>query len=75
MCILHAPLVLWDAQVEWGRDLAKGSSVRAFIELPDVGHCPQDEAPDKVNPIVVEWATRMHQEAMGAPTVAAETPA
>jgi pimeloyl-ACP methyl ester carboxylesterase len=24
-------------------------------ELPGVGHCPQDEAPELVNPLVLQW--------------------
>ena len=23
--------------------------------LPGLGHCPHDEAPEKVNPILIEW--------------------
>jgi pimeloyl-ACP methyl ester carboxylesterase len=30
--------------------------VRRFIALPGVGHCPQDEAPHLVNPLIVQWA-------------------
>jgi len=26
-----------------------------FITLPKTGHCPHDERPDQVNPIVLEW--------------------
>jgi pimeloyl-ACP methyl ester carboxylesterase len=25
------------------------------VVLPDVGHCPHDEAPDLVNPILRRW--------------------
>jgi hypothetical protein len=26
-----------------------------FVELPGVGHCPQDEAPEIVNPLIEAW--------------------
>jgi pimeloyl-ACP methyl ester carboxylesterase len=29
--------------------------VEKFIPLVGVGHCPQDEAPELVNPILLEW--------------------
>jgi pimeloyl-ACP methyl ester carboxylesterase len=47
-------------KVEWGRDFAKGTytAVEEFVELPGVGHCPQDERPDLVNPIILQWVQR-----------------
>lgn len=30
-------------------------SVTEFVELPGVGHCPQDEAPEVVNPLIEAW--------------------
>jgi len=41
----------WE-KVEWGRELGRAASVVEFIELPGVGHCPQDEAPQQVNPLI-----------------------
>jgi pimeloyl-ACP methyl ester carboxylesterase len=41
--------------VELGRCLAKFPAVDKFIVLEGVGHCPQDEAPELVNPIVEQW--------------------
>jgi len=29
--------------------------VTEFVELPGVGHCPQDEAPQIVNPLIEAW--------------------
>ena len=46
----------WEA-IALGRELATYPCVEAFIPLPGVGHCPQDEAPDLVNPILVRWIT------------------
>ncbi|NJL85721.1 MAG: alpha/beta fold hydrolase [Leptolyngbyaceae cyanobacterium SM1_1_3] len=41
--------------VELGRQLSEFPAVEEFITLPGVGHCPQDEAPELVNPILLEW--------------------
>lgn len=47
--------ILWGAEdpwekVEWGRKLAEASTVVDYVELDKVGHCPQDESPQRVNP-------------------------
>lgn len=51
-------VILWGENDPWepialGRELAKFSSVSQFITIPNAGHCPQDEAPEAVNPILV----------------------
>ncbi|MCM1981889.1 alpha/beta fold hydrolase [Lyngbya confervoides] len=56
-------LILWGAEDPWeplalGQDLAQFDCVEDFIALPGVGHCPQDEAPDQVNPILLQWLDR-----------------
>lgn len=56
-------LVLWGTADPWeeialGRELASQGNVEAFIPLEGVGHCPQDEAPELVNPILAEWLAR-----------------
>jgi pimeloyl-ACP methyl ester carboxylesterase len=53
-------LLLWGAEDPWepialGRKLADFPTVEGFIPLDGVGHCPQDEAPELVNPILLEW--------------------
>ncbi|MGA1602463.1 MAG: alpha/beta fold hydrolase [Prochlorothrix sp.] len=54
-------LVLWGAEDPWepidlGRALvADIPQVEHFVPLPGVGHCPQDEAPELVNPMVRDW--------------------
>jgi pimeloyl-ACP methyl ester carboxylesterase len=53
-------IAIWGAADPWepielGRELMSVPSVREFIELPAVGHCPQDEAPELVNPILQNW--------------------
>ncbi len=53
-------ILLWGTEDPWepialGRELAKISTVDQFIPLEGLGHCPQDEAPEIVNPIVQQW--------------------
>ncbi|KAG6535104.1 hypothetical protein ZIOFF_000058 [Zingiber officinale] len=44
--------------VELGQKYAEFKSVEDFVVLPDVGHCPQDEAPDLVNPLIQSFVER-----------------
>ncbi len=59
--VLPCPaLLLWGEADPWepidlGRKLADFPAVQSFIALPEVGHCPQDEAPNQVNPILQDW--------------------
>lgn len=53
-------VLLWGTEDPWepvamGRELGQISTVDRFIPLPGLGHCPQDEAPEVVNPILLEW--------------------
>lgn len=53
-------LVLWGKEDPWepielARAYSKYPAVEDFIELEGLGHCPQDEAPEIVNPILTEW--------------------
>ncbi|NES94717.1 MAG: alpha/beta fold hydrolase [Desertifilum sp. SIO1I2] len=53
-------LILWGTDDPWepialGRKFAEFPQVKQFIDLEGVGHCPQDEAPELVNPILLEW--------------------
>ncbi|KAF3888803.1 MULTISPECIES: alpha/beta fold hydrolase [Nostocales] len=53
-------IILWGAADPWepielGRELANYPQVQKFIPLEGVGHCPQDEAPEVVNPILQDW--------------------
>jgi pimeloyl-ACP methyl ester carboxylesterase len=62
--VLPCPaLILWGEADPWepverGRDFARYAAVQEFISLPGVGHCPQDEAPEQVNPILQRWILR-----------------
>lgn len=44
----------WES-IELGRELAHYPMVKDFIELEGLGHCPQDEAPEIVNPLLQQW--------------------
>ncbi|XP_073004910.1 uncharacterized protein [Typha latifolia] len=44
--------------VELGKAYANYDVVEDFIVLPNVGHCPQDEAPNLVNPLVESFVKR-----------------
>ena len=58
---LQCPTVLlWGTDDPWepvamGEKLAQIATVDRFIPLTGLGHCPQDEAPEIVNPILLEW--------------------
>ena len=52
--------VIWGQDDPWepvdmGRKFIEYSAVQALEELAGVGHCPQDEAPELVNPLVLGW--------------------
>lgn len=56
-------LILWGEEDPWepielGCKLAEFPTVEKFINLPGVGHCPQDEAPEIVNPILLDWIAK-----------------
>ena len=53
-------ILLWGTEDPWepiamGQELALFSTVDEFIPLEGLGHCPQDEAPEIVNPILKKW--------------------
>ena len=58
-------VLLWGTEdpwepVEMGRELGKITTVDEFIPLEGLGHCPQDEAPEMVNPVLLNWIKK-HQ--------------
>jgi pimeloyl-ACP methyl ester carboxylesterase len=53
-------LLIWGANDPWepialARPLADFPAVERLVTLDNVGHCPQDEAPELVNPILADW--------------------
>lgn len=60
-------IILWGAADPWepielGRELANYPKVQKFIPLEGVGHCPQDEAPEVVNPILQDWIWELEKK-------------
>jgi pimeloyl-ACP methyl ester carboxylesterase len=58
-------VLLWGTEDPWepvamGRELAKISTVDEFIPLEGLGHCPQDEAPEIVNPVLLQWIEKVN---------------
>ncbi|GMY16114.1 pheophytinase, chloroplastic [Fagus crenata] len=56
-------LIAWGDKDPWeplelGRNYGNFDSVEDFVVLPNVGHCPQDEAPHLVNPLVKSFVAR-----------------
>ena len=56
-------LIIWGKEdpwepVEMARAYGEYPTVEDFIELEGVGHCPQDEAPELVNPILMDWVAQ-----------------
>lgn len=53
-------IVMWGEDDPWepialGRAFAQYPQVKKFFPLPGLGHCPQDEAPEIVDPILQDW--------------------
>jgi pimeloyl-ACP methyl ester carboxylesterase len=53
-------ILLWGSEDPWeplplGQELARFPTVKKFIPLAGLGHCPQDEAPEIVNPILLDF--------------------
>lgn len=56
-------VVFWGTDDPWepvalGREVTEAAGVE-FVPLKGLGHCPQDEAPEVVNPIVQQWLDRL----------------
>lgn len=68
LAVLPCPaIMLWGTADPWepvalGRELANFPQIQKFIPLEGVGHCPQDEAPELVNPILQDWIFQINEE-------------
>ncbi|WP_255110825.1 alpha/beta fold hydrolase [Synechococcus sp. RedBA-s] len=51
----------WENPAEARRWADQFSGVRELRLLPGLGHCPHDEAPQLVNPILIEWLSATEQ--------------
>jgi len=47
----------WEPVAEARRWASLYPCIRELVVLPGLGHCPHDEAPDQVNPILLRWLT------------------
>lgn len=61
----------WEAPAEARRWAASHGCIRELQVLEGLGHCPHDEAPDRVNPILLRWLEEAAAEACGAARPAA----
>ncbi len=57
----------WEPVAEARRWASLYPCIRELVVLPGLGHCPHDEAPDQVNPILLRWLT---QTAASTPSLA-----
>lgn len=67
----HPLLVLWGeadpwtpiagSQIyqQWGNPEAAKPSIE-FVPIPQAGHCPHDERPEVVNPLMLEWLAQLN---------------
>lgn len=64
---LHTPVtMIWGQQDPWepieeARRWSRFSCVQNLLELPGLGHCPHDEAPEQVNPLLLAALRRGDQ--------------
>ncbi|HAX80655.1 MAG TPA: alpha/beta hydrolase [Cyanobacteria bacterium UBA11372] len=65
--VKHPVLVLWGADDPWtpvkGAQIfqernSNGEPIE-FISIPNTGHCPHDERPDVVNPLMLDWLAKL----------------
>lgn len=57
-------LILWGTSdriipISLGKKLVKYSPLAQLVELPNLGHCPQDEVPSLVNKQILEWMRKI----------------
>ena len=53
----------WEDPAEARRWAASHACIRELQVLEGLGHCPHDEAPERVNPILLHWLTEIAEEA------------
>lgn len=67
--VKHPLLVIWGADDPWtpitGAKIFQESSDRGqpiqIVPIPNAGHCPHDELPEVVNPLIVKWVAQLFQ--------------
>ncbi|BAZ05928.1 alpha/beta fold hydrolase [Calothrix sp. NIES-3974] len=63
-------IIIWGSADPWepielGQELANYPQILKFIPLEGVGHCPQDEAPHLVNPLLLDWINSNPEKLQG----------
>ncbi len=64
----HPLLVLWGEDDPWTpikgakiyQDLAATTEDAEFYSIPNAGHCPHDDRPEKVNELILNWLGKMN---------------
>lgn len=64
----HPLLVLWGEDDPWTpikgakiyQDLAATREDAEFYSIPNAGHCPHDDRPEKVNELILNWLGKMN---------------
>lgn len=51
--------------MEQGKAYGDYPVVREFVRLPKLGHCPQDEGPEAVNPLIARMIETVEAERKG----------
>lgn len=64
--------ICWGEEDPWTpsprvRRLGNLPAVKRLVPLPGVGHCPHDEAPQTVNPLIIEFVREVAQGSPDAP--------
>ena len=65
--VKHPMLVIWGADDPWtpvsgGRifeELNEAGQPIEFVSIPNTGHCPHDERPEVVNPLILNWLSQL----------------
>jgi pimeloyl-ACP methyl ester carboxylesterase len=65
--VKHPMLVIWGADDPWtpvsgGRifqELNESGQPIEFVSIPNTGHCPHDERPEVVNPLILNWLSQL----------------
>ena len=65
--VKHPLLVIWGADDPWTpiagakifQELSQRGQPIQIVPIPNAGHCPHDELPEVVNPLIVKWLAQL----------------
>ena len=65
--VKHPVLVIWGADDPWTpvtgakifQERNENGEPIEFVSIPNTGHCPHDERPDVVNPLMLDWLAKL----------------